>query len=161
MKPTQEQIDAALSYIESRHDTTDDGIANLTESLGIDPFDWIYKSVEIMAAAYREKCEEVKQIHKDLGHELRDPNGTIWTEAAKMQDEIIQVKKQRDEWKRLHNLTCVDRVEVMKQRDTLAEALRYLIESCESIDCAALMPSSMPDSYDKAKKALATLKGEA
>ena len=42
---------------------------------------------------------EIKQIHKDLGYELRDPNGTIWTEAAKIQ----------------------------KQRDDLADALREII----------------------------------
>ena len=54
-----------------------------------------------------------------------------------------------------------DIAETKQQRDTLANALRYLIESCESIDCDALMPSSMPDSYDKAIQALDTLKGEA
>ena len=93
--------------------------------------------------------------------------------------------EQRAEWRKLANKTMMisalgeytpeeftillDAVDTMErelaetkqQRDTLAEALRYLVESCESIDCAALMPSSMPDSYDKAKKALATLKGEA
>ena len=40
---------------------------------------------------------EIKQIHKDYGCELRDPNGTIWEHAKKVQDEnakLIELVKQ-------------------------------------------------------------------
>ena len=52
-----------------------------------------------------------------------------------------------------------DVVALRKQRDTLAEALGYLMQSCESIDCEAMMPAAMPFAYIKAKQALAAVKG--
>jgi len=49
--------------------------------------------------------------------------------------------------------------EARGQRNTLAEALEYLMQSCESIDCEAMMPAAMPFAYIKAKQALAAVKG--
>jgi chromosome segregation ATPase len=39
------------------------------------------------------------QQNKDLGHELRDPNGTIWSECKRLQTELKAVTEQRDQWK--------------------------------------------------------------
>jgi hypothetical protein len=36
------------------------------------------------------------QQNKDLGYELRDPNGTIWSECKRLQCELTKVKEQRD-----------------------------------------------------------------
>jgi hypothetical protein len=36
------------------------------------------------------------QQNKDLGHELRDPNGTIWSECKRLQTELDAVTKQRN-----------------------------------------------------------------
>jgi regulator of replication initiation timing len=36
--------------------------------------------------------EQIRQIHKDLGHEMRDPNGTIWQECARLQAENERLK---------------------------------------------------------------------
>jgi len=37
------------------------------------------------------------QQNKDLGYELRDPNGTIWSECKRLQTELDVVTEQRDE----------------------------------------------------------------
>jgi len=52
------------------------------------------------------------KVHKDYGFELRDPNGTIWEHAAKIQ-------QQRDRLER-------ELVEAREQRDRMEEALREL-----------------------------------
>jgi chromosome segregation ATPase len=36
----------------------------------------------------------IKQMHKDYGHECRDPNGTIWEEAARLQKELAASQAQ-------------------------------------------------------------------
>jgi len=40
--------------------------------------------------------EEIKDLNKAYGFELRDPNGTIWECAAKLQKELTAVTEQRD-----------------------------------------------------------------
>jgi len=40
--------------------------------------------------------EKYIQQNKDLGHELRDPNGTIWSECKRLQTELATVIAQRD-----------------------------------------------------------------
>jgi len=37
------------------------------------------------------------QQNKDLGYELLDPNGTIWSECKRLQTELADVTKQLDE----------------------------------------------------------------
>ena len=41
-----------------------------------------------------EANQKIAQIHKDLGFELRDPNGTIWEECARLQKELEAVKSE-------------------------------------------------------------------
>jgi signal transduction histidine kinase len=41
--------------------------------------------------------EKYIQQNKDLGHELRDPNGTIWSECKRLQTQLTAVTEQRDE----------------------------------------------------------------
>ena len=43
-------------------------------------------------AEIAELKDKLKQVHKDLGHELRDPNGTIWQECERLQKENEQLK---------------------------------------------------------------------
>ena len=51
--------------------------------------------------------KKIKQIHKDLGFELRDPNGTIWQEAARLQNENEQLKQRNAELDKNRNgYTC-------------------------------------------------------
>jgi hypothetical protein len=40
--------------------------------------------------------EKYIQQNKDLGHELRDPNGTIWSECKRLQTQLTAVTEQRD-----------------------------------------------------------------
>jgi light-regulated signal transduction histidine kinase (bacteriophytochrome) len=35
---------------------------------------------------------KLAQVHKDLGHELRDPNGTIWEECARLQKRVKELE---------------------------------------------------------------------
>ena len=89
------------------------------------------------------------QQNKDLGHELRDPNGTIWSECKRLQTELDVVTKQRDKIDLMYHkiikevLECDpipackrkdDQLEppweviarVREQRDRLAEALKNI-----------------------------------
>jgi hypothetical protein len=68
--------------------------------------------------------EKYIQQNKDLGHELRDPNGTIWGECKRLQTQLAAVTE---------------------QRDMLAEALREL--------CIALLTDKSPDITDLLNKA--------
>jgi DNA repair exonuclease SbcCD ATPase subunit len=51
-----------------------------------------WKAAINMAARAEIDCEDaqaaLKQAHKDFGCELRDPNGTIWEHAAKLQKQV-------------------------------------------------------------------------
>ncbi len=51
-------------------------------------------------AAYNIKCiiqtaidKELAKVHKELGCELQDPNGTIWDEAKRLQKELAALKE--------------------------------------------------------------------
>lgn len=41
-----------------------------------------------------EAREALRQAHKDYGCELRDPNGTIWEHAAKLQEQLAAAKQE-------------------------------------------------------------------
>ena len=41
-----------------------------------------------------EAREALRQTHKDYGCELRDPNGTIWDHAAKLQEQLAAAKQE-------------------------------------------------------------------
>jgi len=78
------------------------------------------------------------QQNKDLGYELRDPNGTIWSECKRLQTELTAARAEieRLDTAGIHSChencqrpNCVLRRElkaVTEQRDRLAEALRKL-----------------------------------
>jgi len=73
------------------------------------------------------------QQNKDLGYELRDPNGTIWSECKRLQTELTAARQEIDMLKSKYadhhaeaeRLTSEIR-SVAKQRDRLAVALREL-----------------------------------
>ena len=51
------------------------------------------KDVRKLEADYAELEQKLLQAHKDYGCELRDPNGTIWEHAEKVEqqrDELLQ-----------------------------------------------------------------------
>jgi uncharacterized coiled-coil DUF342 family protein len=80
--------------------------------------------------------------------------------------ELHETTKQRDECERQFQektnelITSMNETDIArKQRDALAEALEYLVESCESIDCAEFMPASLPFAHKLAEQALAATKG--
>jgi hypothetical protein len=83
-------------------------------------------------------------LRTNCGHEInQDVQDPYEREAAKA---AIKVLKR-------------ELAEVRKQRDALADALEYLVFTCEAIDCAAIMPAAMPDAYSKAIQTLAAVKG--
>jgi uncharacterized coiled-coil DUF342 family protein len=56
--------------------------------------------LELKLAAMTAQRDEWKakyiQQNKDLGYELRDPNGTIWSECKRLQSELTAATEQRD-----------------------------------------------------------------
>ena len=44
--------------------------------------------------------DDLRQAHKDFGHELRDPNGTIWQHATALQARAETAERERDELRR-------------------------------------------------------------
>jgi hypothetical protein len=46
--------------------------------------------------------QEIKDLHKAYGFELRDPNGTIWEYTAKMQAELTAARAEIAEWRILN-----------------------------------------------------------
>jgi septal ring factor EnvC (AmiA/AmiB activator) len=85
--------------------------------------------------------EKYIQQNKDLGHELRDPNGTIWSECKRLQTELAAVTE---------------------QRDRLAEALANLVKANETWNQGMMdvigRPPNWNDSYlNEAKEALQSL----
>jgi hypothetical protein len=81
------------------------------------------------------------QQNKDLGHELRDPNGTIWSECKRLQAELTAVTE---------------------QRNRLAEALANLVNANETWNQGIMdvigRPPNWNDSYlNEAKEALQSL----
>jgi DNA repair exonuclease SbcCD ATPase subunit len=63
------------------------------------------------------------QQNKDLGHELRDPNGTIWSECKRLQTDLDAVTKQRDGLRSGIDYASDQLHTVTEQRDRLAAAL--------------------------------------
>jgi len=59
-----------------------------------------YETAQLLSVRVGEQRDEWKakyiQQNKDLGHELRDPNGTIWSECKRLQTELATVIAQRD-----------------------------------------------------------------
>jgi len=87
------------------------------------------------------------QQNKDLGHELRDPNGTIWSECKRLQTELDAVTKQRDGLRSGIDYASDQLHTVTEQRDELLrynEAFRK--ETLICADCDAIRK----EEYDQA-----------
>jgi len=125
------------------------------------------------------------QQNKDLGHELRDPNGTIWSECKRLQTQLAAVTEQRDEAReyadrlaeglpegmlpkdvevlRAANLGLATNIAaVTEQRDRLAEALANLVKANETWNQGMMdvigRPLNWNDSYlNEAKEALQSI----
>ena len=65
--------------------------------------------------------EKYIQQNKDLGHELRDPNGTIWSECKRLQTELDVVTEQRDGLRSGIDYASDQLTTVTEQRDRLLE----------------------------------------
>ncbi len=123
------------------------------------------------ALALCESCDGCGTTEGDLrNRDCQDCLGTGYAEPQKrilnLQSELSQTRHELDSWAKQcdANMRLLKQAfdageEAIKQRDTLAEALGYLMQSCESIDCEAMMPAAMPFAYIKAKQALAAVKG--
>jgi hypothetical protein len=100
------------------------------------------QNLEEELAAVTEQRDQWKdkyiQQNKDLGHELRDPNGTIWSECKRLQTELTAVTEQRDRaWQKIENqaeritylegatnhATGTPLSKAIEQRDRLAEQI--------------------------------------
>lgn len=79
--------------------------------------------------------------------------------CQQLERELAEAREDAANQRRLADLALAHRDVIIAERDTLEEALGYLMQSCESIDCEAMMPADMPDAYSKAKQALAAVKG--
>jgi len=123
-----------LSYLESRHDTTNEGIAKLTESLGDDPFDWIYKSVEILAAAYREQQRELAAAlegWKMSGEQTERARLKLDETSNLLLGQIKSLQKSISTETEVSNDIGARLEEARQQRDTLAEASLRLADIAE------------------------------
>jgi len=86
------------------------------------------------------------QQNKDLGHELRDPNGTIWSECKRLQTELTAITEQLDSYKerytKLAGKYAIEMHEITEQRDKLIKAidpLKYWRDISEC-DCSCPLP---------------------
>lgn len=57
--------------------------------------EWMTHAEELERELAKAKAA-LAQAHKDYGFELRDPNGTIWEHAAKLQRELVTSKQRED-----------------------------------------------------------------
>ena len=92
-------------------------------------WDFRIRQEKTMAKLERERDEwkaKYIQQNKDLGHELRDPNGTIWSECKRLKTELDAVTKQRDGLRSGIDYASDQLHTVTEQRDRLAEALREM-----------------------------------
>jgi len=64
------------------------------------------------------------QQNKDLGHELLDPNGTIWSECKRLQTKLTAVTEQRDEAIRSCHIWQKGHAELVAERDYLLNLLQ-------------------------------------
>jgi hypothetical protein len=79
---------------------------------------WRLSSVcrELIEQRDKWKAKYIQQ-NKDLGHELRDPNGTIWSECKRLQTELTAVTEQRDRLAEALQACLDDSVELLGERD--------------------------------------------
>jgi hypothetical protein len=113
-------------------------------------WDFRIRQEKTMAKLERERDEwkaKYIQQNKDLGHELRDPNGTIWSECKRLQTDLDVVTKQRDGLRSGIDYASDQLHTVTEQRDELLrynEAFRK--ETLICADCDAIRK----EEYDQA-----------
>jgi hypothetical protein len=74
-----------------------------------------YKPVTYTEKIRYEYEEKIRQIHKDFGCELMDPNGTIWDHAQKLQDKIDDLEEE------LYKLKRAEYIEKYSESDAHVE----------------------------------------
>jgi chromosome segregation ATPase len=121
--------------------------------------------LEVKLTAVTEQRDQWKdkyiQQNKDLGHELRDPNGTIWSECKRLQTELDAVTKQRDGLRSGIDYASDQLHTVTEQRDRLAEACKKLMaiigETNSLIDDYWVSEDEMDEAWNIADEALQSL----
>ena len=94
-----------------------------------------YESNTLLVLDKLAKAEaNILQIHKDLGYELRDPCGTIWEHADKVQKENAELKAKLEE--------MVLEYDVLTTRCMKAEGERATWRKC--LFCDTVYPNEIP-----------------
>jgi chromosome segregation ATPase len=121
--------------------------------------------IKQLEAELAEAKANILQIHKDLGCELFDPNGTIWEHAAKVQAENAEAKELLvrkdgtiDLWK--NEVSKLQREladanearnawenEALQSRITIASVLKTAEGYELQIACGELVPASVAATY--------------
>ena len=68
------------------------------------------------------------QQNKDLGYELLDPCGTIWSECKRLQNELATVTEQRDEDIRSCHIWQKGHAELVAERDKYWDQADYFLD---------------------------------
>jgi len=68
------------------------------------------------------------QQNKDLGYELLDPCGTIWSECKRLQNELATVTEQRDEAIRSCHIWQKGHAELVAERDKYWDQADYFLD---------------------------------
>jgi chromosome segregation ATPase len=90
------------------------------------------------------------QQNKDLGYELRDPNGTIWSECKRLQSELTAATEQRDEAR--------EHLREIKEYGT--EEINASVDLRQKLAQALVDLDSMQDQRDLAMKVIKRLECE-
>ena len=109
--------------------------------------------------------KHAKELERELADAREQANDmhSKWLSKGKCCEhlgaELHEVKEQRDKAVNDYESAQLMAERMQEQRDRLAEALEYLCDACDGIDCADFMPAAMPDAYKIAREALAAVKG--
>lgn len=82
---------------------------------------WLIKRLE-------ELEENIKQIHKEYGCELRDPNGTIWDHASELQERFAEANNKLKKLKFINS-------EMQKANKWLRRSIKDLVSSVDDFLC--------------------------
>ena len=70
-------------------------VRELKEKLSKQTHSAQFRRVEMLQEKLKEAEDRIKQIHKDYGCEIRDPNGTIWEHASNLQQKLSKYEKEK------------------------------------------------------------------
>lgn len=110
----------------------------------------VYKESKRLERELAEARAAMAKLHKDLGHECRDPYGTIWDECARLQRELTKALEENK--KLIADMVMHERMSerFQDERDRLEEALKSVASGAvEEVNCIKI-----------AREALAAVKGE-